>query len=75
MLGLAGVMRMSALTREIHMSVKDARPRPARNCHAVVIGVTPTPEELDVEHRSLHDGVNPTSTSGWRITPSHALRC
>jgi hypothetical protein len=58
MLGLAGVMRVSALTKEIQMCVNQA-----------------APVEPNVEDPSVLDRVSPTSTYGWRITPSHALRC
>lgn len=36
---------------------------------------TPTPVKPNVEDPPVLDGVSPTSTRGWRITPSHALRC
>jgi hypothetical protein len=36
---------------------------------------TPAPVKPNVEDPSVLDGVTPTSTFGWRITSSHALRC
>ena len=82
MLGLAGVLRMSVLTKEIQMCVNQAAPlnvlrrmsQVARSVRRTALG-TPTPVESNVEDPSVLDRVSPTSTFGWRITPTHALRC
>jgi hypothetical protein len=50
-------------TSQVERSVRRTAPR------------TPTPVKPNVEDPSVLDGVSPTSTLGWRITPSHALRC